>query len=360
MKLFTLCLIVLVVLATQTEAQLLPPTQWVLELGAIQTSIAWSKDGQRLVTAGYGNNFDEFFRNGEKSFFNHSQTSFIDGSKAIYNSITYSPNSEMIALGGKIPGSNQGILYIYHHLESQGLEFLVSEPHSLHFDPTSTLLAIASEKSSVLIFEPAGSKLWGIGDRYQKVFDTQFSKDGKRILITGISKNDPFLVTADWWDLENRSFIEQIYSHKSQFTQVPTIAFSQDGSTMALGYVRNLGLVQAPEVEIVNLVDGHSTIIASSFSGERPIITLSANGKYLAYSTNSGAIQIWDISKEQIFRIINYPAGSVCRMVFSPDSTLLTTSTYQGQLNFDALTLTALYVPTPIPQITFDQRFALH
>jgi WD40 repeat protein/predicted Ser/Thr protein kinase len=118
------------------------------------------------------------------------------------------------------------------------------------------------------------------------------------------------------WDL--RTFPEERdlqVPQSEDSSPISCIAFSGDERVLALATGSAVRLL-----ELSAMKPAFSTLRAASNSDELASLTFSPDGHWLAAGTSSGAIELWDTSKQRLSRVLQGHTARVTSLAFSADS----------------------------------------
>jgi WD40 repeat protein len=158
--------------------------------------------------------------------------------------------------------------------------------HGLAFSPDSDLLAIASQDSSVRLWNVSTDtepSIWQLGSEISNwVYDVEFSPDGQW-LAAGI-----FDGTVRLWDVAG-SHEQSVFSVYDE-GEIFDLAFNPDGTLIAAGGGDGDNTVRLWEINTGRertSLEGHTTAIGS--------VVFSPGGKLLASGSWDGTIRLWGI-----------------------------------------------------------------
>lgn len=99
-----------------------------------------------------------------------------------------------------------------------------------------------------------------------------------------------------------------------------SLAFSPDGVTLAAGYWKI--------VVLRNMFTGERLATLRGFGRYVESLSYSPDGKYLAAGTDTGDVQLWDVSNRKLMHTLNLGWQVVSTPAFSPDSRLVAFGIY--------------------------------
>ncbi|KAI0986455.1 hypothetical protein GJ496_005876 [Pomphorhynchus laevis] len=170
-------------------------------------------------------------------------------------------------------------------------------------------------------------KIWSINDTYDLKEETALC--GHDLGVVGIDVYDNLLATSSLdaylriWNLNTQQLVHQIpdTDHKPASTWM--CAFSPDGKLVATG--GHGGCVDLYSVE-------NKCKIASLQSKHKFVLNIAPSpcGRFLACSTTTGSVLLFDMSTLQILKTFEDHALPVRTLGFSPDSRLFATGSDDG------------------------------
>jgi WD40 repeat protein len=115
---------------------------------------------------------------------------------------------------------------------------------------------------------------------------------------------------------------------------IRSVAFSPDGSLVAVGYGRFLGLLQQPRPGQAVLWKSRSGTRKATIAAREDgvcSVAFSPDGKTIAIGEYAGFIQLWDVSTGQERLTIRTPALIRGQIAFSPDGKFLAAGLWTGK-----------------------------
>ncbi len=171
--------------------------------------------------------------------------------------------------------------------------------NTLSLSPAEDRLATGSSDGSVRIWSfPSGETLRTL----EKQANARFSPDGKRLATIGSNGRVALWDTTDYAKptllpkLDKRIF---------------TLAFSPDGSWLAVGGTGIIHRYNIPSGELESPLEGHQHAV--------PKVSFTPDGRYLLATGAEGALSIWEVSSWVQAKRIKLPAKGVLQTTLSPD-----------------------------------------
>jgi WD40 repeat protein/serine/threonine protein kinase len=269
---------------------------------AVVTGIAFSPDGQTLVTAAEDNSvrlWDVASWRQVKLLVPWPQ------------SVAFAPDGKILAIAG---GSTVKLWDIAARCERAVF------PHStvvaaLAFSPNGKLLATGSLDNNVRVWDVAAQRPVGTLRGHTQLLRTvAFSRDGK-ILASGGSDN-----TVRLWDVAALKEITTFRRHKSL---VGSLSFSSDGKTLASASID--GTVQLYDVVTLQW--------RTSLPWQRTTIepvTFSPDGKTLATGGGDGTVRMWDLETKIVVAMLRGHENPIKSLAYAPDGQTLVSGCYDG------------------------------
>ncbi|HUS07490.1 MAG TPA: c-type cytochrome domain-containing protein [Bryobacteraceae bacterium] len=106
--------------------------------------------------------------------------------------------------------------------------------------------------------------------------------------------------------------------------QIFVLAYSPDGSTIALGGYKEVRLVEAATGKAKGSLTGHAEVVRS--------LAFSKDGKLLAAAGGlpgrKGEVKVWDVARQAVLKTMEGHADCIYSVAFSPDAQQIATSSY--------------------------------
>ena len=197
------------------------------------------------------------------------------------------------------------------------LEGHTKDVTSMAFSPDGTILASASWDGKVKLRDVAKRKTIATITNIDPAYGLYGLEHGGHTLA--FSPDGKTLALAAWsvalWDIATQKKIANF----SWFNSLShSIAFSPDGQLLAVLSSQNAWLYDVATFRILARI----VVPASNFT----FAMFSPDGKTLALSSWHGMVQLWDVKKRKTMAMLEGHVGGVRSMSFSPDGTILASS----------------------------------
>ena len=281
--------------------------QWIAQ-------VAFSPDGERLASVDYYQGLTKLWDVPSRRFI--TDLTGYPGDH-MGGGATFSPNGKLLATS-----SYSGIVMLWGTATFERISVLTNDfpAASLAFSPDSKVLAVAT---SYIVFRPniprslafwdvaARKKLNRLAEAAPDATAVRFSNDG-RLVAVGYHEGWVRL-----WDWESGRKTGEFQKH---FGQVPTVAFSADGTLLASGGDgdEKVVLYSVATVRVLKTLEGHTGGVKS--------VAFAPDGKSLAAAGNDGTIRLWNLATHQPILTLKKHAGNVTSVAFTRDGNFLASS----------------------------------
>jgi len=153
---------------------------------------------------------------------------------------------------------------------------------ALAFNPTDNLLAVASHKKAIKLWDVSTQKVTITIQLEESAnnFALTFSRDGKLLAIGDQKKN-----TVTVWDLAKNKSKATLKGHEDE---ILALAFSPDGKLLAsAGKDKTVKLWDLSSLKEMTTLRGHT--------GKVLTVAFSPDGKLLASGSEDRTIRLWDV-----------------------------------------------------------------
>ena len=271
--------------------------------------VAFSPDGKTLASGGY---YDRgtTVRLWETAMGKHIRLLHSEeGEMDSVESIAFSPDGRTLAVGwgtGGISLSDTKTDALPQYLDGHHRW----EVLSLAFSPDSALLASCGEDDTVRLWDMKTNKLHRTFTGHKgDVFSVAFSQDGKTVASS--SKESVRL-----WRTKGEEDLRSIVTH----TAILDVAFSPDGKTLASGNEDNI-------VRLWDTKTGKPLTTLIGHKGEVDNVVFSPDGKKLA-SVEDDTVRLWNVRTGEHLHILS--KSKYFSAAFSPDGETLATKNLGG------------------------------
>ncbi len=250
------------------------------------------------------------------------------------NSIAFSPDGKLIAVGGGIYNPDRRGVQIWDVATQQlllQLDDFDEAVRSLAFSPDGATLATAdghpwSGRGSAKIWDVKTGELQaeltiqGKTDQlYIQAFsDITFSPDGTLLAAINADGN------VQLWDAISHKEVRMMTGVSGEGSGV---AFSPDGKLLAASGSTGGLFNQVPELRVWDLDTGELLYKLEGHDATNGKVKFSPDGKILASTSfydSEGRVMFWDVKTGELFSIIAIPCAS--DVAFSPNGTLIATA----------------------------------
>lgn len=221
-----------------------------------------------------------------------------------YTEATAAPGCQVFALAGN------GTVQVWNMVARQRLSILRADPggwtFATAFTPDGSTLAVPGLNGLTTLWNVKSGQRRGIldSDHGAGTWGAAISPDGS-VLYTGGGTN-----VVREWSLAKQKTVATITVPAG----IGSLALSSDGKTLAVGGGHGTEFLYdtSTDQEIAHLSGG---------KGNAWAVALSPDGKMLAVATESGGMQMWDLTTHTL--VVPGQSGGATDVAFSPDGTIL-------------------------------------
>lgn len=283
----------------------------------VSTSIAFSPDGQRLVSA---EGLDKVLRLWEVAsgtlLFNFA------GHSAPVNSVAFSPDGRNV-----ISGSHDNTIKLWD--AATGMLLHTYNGHSnwvrsVAFSPDGRQVLSGSFDKTMKLWSAAnGALLRTFKGHLDVVRSVAFSPDGQMVLSGSWDQ------TLKLWDAASGDLLRTLEGHSDRITAV---AFSRDGRQLFSGSSdATMRMWNAASGAMLRTFEGQSDSIRS--------VAFSFDGAQLVSAGADKTLKLWDVASGALMRSFQVGTREISSVAFSPSKRQVLSGSYDGTLKlWDAAT----------------------
>jgi WD40 repeat protein len=290
------------------------PTPPILLFGKNETSVSFSKDGLRIVTAGT----DEVARIWDAR--NGREVHQLVGHSATVRTATFSPDGRQIVTAGKDK---------FARLWDAGSGREVHPPLG-HMAPVETATFSPDGRQIVTICEDETAQVWNLNGEKRdtlrhpsasvRVKTAAFSPDGQQLVTTYYDDNGP----AHVWKIGSGQPPTILKGHRGRVEHAVFLANGQQIATV--GHDGTLRLWDVGDANEVDRLEGHIGRISS--------VQQSRDGYRLVTASDDGTARVWDVHSGKELATLNAnikgDKKTVISAQFSPDGRWVLTGGVDG------------------------------
>ncbi|GAB4423860.1 MAG: hypothetical protein Kow00106_20840 [Anaerolineae bacterium] len=266
--------------------------------------IAWSPDGQMLVSVGE----DDRLQIWEVA--SGAVLAVLTGHWGDVNSVAWSPDGSRLA-----SASADDTVRVWKAASGVALNVLTghkADVNSVAWSPDGRLLASGSDDNTVRLWETAhGTALDILRVHTDWVNSVAWSPDGQRLASGGDDG------TVQVWEMATGIVL------KGHTNRVRSVAWSPDGRILASGSEDGM-------VRLWNMDNGTVLSVLANRRGPVLSVSWSPDGRLLASGSEDGTVQVWDMESRTALAVLTGHRRSVNSVSWSPDGRLLASGSADG------------------------------
>jgi WD40 repeat protein len=271
------------------------------------TSVAFSPDGQRIVTG----SDDQTAKVWDAA--NGKELLTLRGHGSAIHSVAFSPDGQRI-----VTGSDGGTAKLSD--AASGKELLTipghrSAIHSVTFSPDGQRIVTGSVDMTAKVWDAAnGNELLALKGHDDKINDVAYCPDGQRI-VTGSDDH-----TAKVWEAAGGTNLLTLKGHTAS---IWSVGFSQNGQRIVTGsYDQTAKVWDASSGTNLLTLPGHSDGIES--------VAFSHDGQWIVTGSWDGTAKVWNAASGKELLTIKGHSDRVRGVAFSPDGQRIVTGSRDG------------------------------
>jgi mono/diheme cytochrome c family protein len=277
-------------------------------------ALAWSGDGKRIAVGTYRvvELFSAETGRREKTLTGHTD---------VVRSLAFSPNGEMLAAAGGVPGQ-AGEVKLWSLVDGKVVQAIEGHTDCIYgvaWRPDGRQLVTASYDKTLKIWDPAtGKSISDLKDHADAVYACGYHANGK-FMATGSADRSVRI-----WDPEKGTRIYTLAGHTEMVTG---IAFHPTAEQLVTG-----GADKAAKLWTLKADSGENT---RTFAAQSDVITdvrFAPDGKSFATAANDGKVCLYDPGKAEPVKTIQASPDALLCIAFSPDSKRLAVGGYDGSV----------------------------
>ncbi len=233
--------------------------------------------------------------------------------------VGFSPDGTAVAVG-----YSDGKLVLWNARDESVRAILAAHDGAvadISFSPRGGTMASSGSDGVIRLWRVAdGVPLRVIATHRAAVGCLVFSPDG--LWLAAATKHECLVLRVDTGARVARllSLADRIWRRKT----IRAAAFAPDGRTIAVGHeTGSVFLWRLPKAELVASLNSQETDTQLDWVDS---LAFTSGGDLLAVGHHSGSVRFWDYSAGTLLALIHAARGGVTDLAFSPDSTMLATS----------------------------------
>jgi WD40 repeat protein/serine/threonine protein kinase len=273
--------------------------------------VAFSPDGQRVVTGGYDKTakvWDPVTGRQLLSFNGHVSN---------INAVAFSPRGDWV-----VTGSDDATAMVWNANTAKPIRTLTGHSNgisSVAFSPDGRRIVTGSMDQTAKVWDAnSGETLVTLKGHSDAIKSVAFSPDGKRI-VTGSGYLWEFFgkdYTAKVWDAGTGALLLELAGHNGT---VQAVTFSPNGQTILTGSCDRTAKVwdSVTGKELLTL-KGHSAPVVS--------VAISPDGKWIVTGSFDQTAKVWDAGSGEEMLTLKGHSASINSVTFSPDGGRIVTA----------------------------------
>ena len=275
-------------------------------LGGV-SSVAFSPDGQRIVTGGWDTTAKVWEAASGKELLT------LKGHGSRVSSVAFSPDGQRI-----VTGSDDNTAKVWEAASGKELLTLKGHSHgvnSVAFSPDGQRIVTGGGDTTAKVWEAAsGKELLTLKGHGQLISSVAFSPDGQRI-VTGSEDK-----TAKVWEAASGRELLTLKGHGSL---VLSVAFSRDGQRIVTGSDDNTAKVwEAASGKELYTLKGHGQLISS--------VAFSPDGRRIVTGSYDTTAKVWEAASGKELLTLKGHGQAVSSVAFSPDGQRIATGSHDN------------------------------
>jgi WD40 repeat protein len=263
-------------------------------------TVAFSPDGQRIVTASSGKAARVWDLTGKP-------LATLAGHTGLISAVAFSPDGQRIVTGS---WDKTARVWDLTGKELATLNGHTAEVSAVAFSPDSQRIVTASVDGTARLWDLTGTELAILIGHMSGITAVAFSPDGQRIVTASWDK------TARVWDIINRQELAILTGHINGITAV---AFSPDGQRIVTASLDSTArLWDLTGKELATLTGHTAEVFAVAFSPD---------GQRIMTASRDKTARVWDLTGKELATLTGHTA-EVSVVAFSPDGQRIVTASW--------------------------------
>lgn len=296
--------------------------------------VAFSPDGRALATVSQGSgNLPGTVRLWDLASDKNTVTIATPMIASSFTAIAWIPDSQTLITSSGTGGSGPRIQLWDAATGKVSAQFSMPRGtvvESVATSPDGSTLALGSQSlnglcSVLLLSLPSGTPQATLATDYYDVPALAFSHDGTTLAAAGYADNQHAGAPVSLWNLATNRLVTTLHgpvhsSASDQSLRADSLAFSPDDRILAVGSDAYSFIVSYTGVQLWNVAASTSTTLTASGGGA---VAFSPDGKTLATANADGAnVQLWDTATRKLITTITFPSSPTGAVPLGIDSTL--------------------------------------